>query len=194
MLTKAAKKLLVVTVDDNILATVSPNPGRGYFEWKTVNGNTIFISHKSYYHYLSFVNSQITESSGQGIAVGSGNTPATEDDYTIEQQIYGNISGSCTNTSIYDPETDSVIFRITVTVTNNRSESIEINEIIRTVQSDTASTKGDIVSGSARRVWLVDRTVLESPVVIAPGESGVIHYDFIMYNGNDELTVKAKKA
>ena len=102
-----------------------------------------------------------------GTCFGSGSTPATVDDYRLEQRIDSGISvttqtrASCTSTETY------MEYSATFGVTNTGTEDKTIAEI------------GLIISGHQTNYTtrvLVDRTVLDKPVTIPAGQSKQITY------------------
>lgn len=104
-----------------------------------------------------------------GVQFGSGKTPATADDYKLESQITsgltvanpGNISRSC--------DDDGIHMSCTFGVKNADTKPVEISEIGMVASFNTS---GSSYSG----YFLVERTVLETPIVIPVGESRQITY------------------
>lgn len=101
-----------------------------------------------------------------GIILGSGTTPATENDYCLENALIDqNIPVSTQVTCVIT--VDSVTS--TITVTNNNNTTISIGEIgVWT----TIDNNGGTLAGRC----LLERTVLDAPVVIPAGSIGVIDY------------------
>ena len=114
----------------------------------------------------------------QGFAFGSGTTPVTDDDYTMESLIT-TISGATTGpTTYYDSTNNKYHTYLQFTLTNTGSETITISEIGRFWQVFTASNVGDQCGGyGSQRGLLVDHVLLDEPVVIAAGESGIVRYE-----------------
>ena len=109
-----------------------------------------------------------------GISIGTGTAPATEDDYQLEAPITSGVSGSVTGRSFGAESPQSPYVKYDLTITNTGSAPITVTEIgykqqIRT-SKNIESTTGE--SG----VILLDRSVLATPVTIAPGDAGVITY------------------
>ena len=117
-----------------------------------------------------------------GIYIGSGNTPATADDYTLESQITSGLSvSSPTKLSGYDAENNECTLSFVITLSNTSGSDITVNEIGTVARCYYGSALGGDVSGTSssyRRGVLLDRTVLDSPVVIEAGGSAVLHYTF----------------
>lgn len=101
-----------------------------------------------------------------GIVIGSGTTPATYHDYKLENMITSGLSA----TRVYaDGKTR-------ITLTNNSGGDITIGEIgVQMYSYTTALSTSNNETG--RKVVLVERTVLDSPMTIPNGGSGVIDYE-----------------
>lgn len=149
---------------------------------KDYTGTEKYISMLPFSTAISPIVSTITGDS-KGIAFGSGTTPATEDDYTIENLIRSGISVTYAPSDgfgsyFYDSEANSEDVYMTFTITNNGSSSISISEICRfatfSIGSDYGATVG--TGSNNRSAFLIDRTVLDTPIVIEAGGSGVIRY------------------
>ena len=100
-----------------------------------------------------------------GVVLGSGSTPPTLDDYTLENMIVEGLSGSVTNTAV--DENHNVTK--TYTITNTSDEDITIAEI---------GIHGWVYSQSNRNsvCVLIERTLLEEPVTIPAGGVGIVTY------------------
>lgn len=153
--------------------SVDPNYASGTF--KAVNGTEICFA--PYPNSLSM--SVLTLSSGTaGIAVGSGSTPATVDDYCLESMITSGITATipATATATYDNTHKQYVVSKDVTIANTGSASITISEIGILASTKYANSVGASVSSST--TVLADRTVLDTPVTIPAGQSGVVRYEF----------------
>jgi hypothetical protein len=143
---------------------------------KKQDGNTVYIS--------AFINAQqfpasvssnvVNSNSSSGIRIGSGNTPATENDYALESPI---TSGYTASTPSIDKTVDNngnVSLDYTFTVTNTGSADLTIREI----GYFQNKSSGNTLNGSATNFTylLLDRTVLDAPVVIPAGEYAAIKY------------------
>lgn len=149
---------------------------------KDYTGTEKYLSMLPFSTAITPIVSTITGDS-KGIAFGSGTTPATEDDYTIENLIRSGISVTYAPSDgfgsyFYDSEANSEDVYITFTITNTGSSSISISEICRFATFSLGSDYGAAVGTGAsyRSAFLIDRTVLDTPVVIEAGSSGVIRY------------------
>ena len=110
-----------------------------------------------------------------GWTVGTGNTPATANDYQLETPINSGVSGSATINPINDSTLNRIIKKVSIIITNTGSTNISINEIgfKDSIYSNTAINK----SGN-NAIFLLYRTVLETPVTLTPGESTSFVIDF----------------
>lgn len=153
--------------------SVDPNYASGTF--KAVNGTERCFA--PYPNSLSM--GVLTLSSGAaGIAVGSGSTPATVDDYCMESMITSGITATipATATATYDNTHKQYVVSKDVTIANTGSASITISEIGILASTKYANSVGASVSSST--TVLADRTVLDTPVTIPAGQSGVVRYEF----------------
>lgn len=115
-----------------------------------------------------------------GVAFGTGTTAPTENDYTIESIISSGLTLSGTPSKQYnfDSENDKYYVYYDFTLANTTESDIAISEICLFVTLYPADTKGASPSTSVYNNFsvMMDRTVLETPIVIPAGESGVVRY------------------
>lgn len=103
-----------------------------------------------------------------GLIIGDGNTPPTIDDYKLENQITSGFSYRLS----YPTDNADVVsarkFILNLSVTNTSSDNLTIREIgyIRSSQAMDYSWNH----------YLMDRTVFDTPVVIAPGATKTFEY------------------
>lgn len=102
-----------------------------------------------------------------GIYFGSGITPPTVDDYTLEIPIATGLSIVNVTASNMTLDGKRYSYCSTIELTNKVSAPITIAEVGLFGQGNT---------GSSRKPVLFERTVLETPVVINPGETKVLRY------------------
>lgn len=106
-----------------------------------------------------------------GVHFGSGSTPASKTDYCLESYI-GSL-GIQNGSRIYVNEGDGVhSYHVTFGVTNNNAEEIVIREIGLSVPVITSKTS----SSTKCYPVLLERTVLDEPIPIAPGETKLVTY------------------
>ena len=118
-----------------------------------------FISGSDYKVDLSKVNQGYNGSKG-GVVFGDGNTPATAEDY----KLAGNIITGFTATANLARSIDNGVAQIVATYTINASSEVTIKEIVA-----FASTGGN-------GTYIVDRTVLDTPVTIPADGVGQVVY------------------
>ena len=97
------------------------------------------------------------------LVLGSGNTPASVDDYKLESIITTSLSGSVSKSV-----DDNGNLVIVISVTNTSSAPIIVGEIGIPANCHNEST--------ARDLCLVERTVLDEPITLGAGESCFISY------------------
>ena len=119
---------------------------------------------------------------GYGMAVGSGDTPPTENDYSLEQIITtGLTSVSFTVISAQGlDDSGNIQHVITAVLRNTSSEDIVIREVGTQVRCYSSYPNGS--GNNASHYFLIDRTLLDNPVTIAPNDTGMIQYTIKMLN------------
>ena len=106
-----------------------------------------------------------------GVYFGKGTTPAQKSDYTLETPLESGLSFTFPGIQAFSDDGDGVWSVITsYTVTNTTEETISISEI------GVFSTFGQYKGASSYPPVLFERTVLTSPITIAPGEAKVVNY------------------
>ena len=175
MLTAVGKKIILMS------STALPggDVGKGaIIEMKDIKTGSIFYTN-GYPNdqSMTLANSAITLT-GSRVYVGSGSTPATENDWFLESPLVNN-EFTANHTSSYTLNSDKTIMYVNndYVITNQTQNEITIREIGRAICVYTSTTKGDSVS-STKKAALVDRTVLETPVVIPAGEAATVRYQF----------------
>lgn len=129
-------------------------------------------------HSLTRRVTSISNTDTYGIALGSGNTPATEDDYTMESLITTGSVVIQTAATAYDTINKVSYGYINMTITNNTSDDITINELGLFVTARAANTAGGELNANFNYTVMVDHTILDAPLVIAPNDVGIIQYHF----------------
>lgn len=113
-----------------------------------------------------------TNANSSGFCVGSGSTAATENDYELASMITSGLSASVVATASLDGGNPTAVYDLTIT--NTGSEAVTIAEIGFKQNLYTTTTEGG--TSFSNRVFLLDRTVLDEPVIIPAGEFAVIRY------------------
>lgn len=130
-----------------------------------------------------FITTALTESSGAGVAVGSGTTAATEDDYTLTNQLTTVTATVSSASVVYDSTSKQYKVRVDYTISNDTSATVTVGEIGKIVKLVATDTQGG--TSGTQKAFLVDHTVFATPVEIPAGEASVIRYEFI-YPGPTE--------
>ena len=147
---------------------------------KTTSNETLYIPPMANSNSASIMTDY--NNSSYGIAVGSSDTAATEDDYILGNLITTLKQSAVPQVSlVYDAENTKLIARIDLPLVNDTAEDIIVREIGRFASYYTTATKGAMPSNSAstKRCVLVERTVLETPVTVPANGTATIRYDFI---------------
>lgn len=170
MLTKSAKRIMAA-----IFAMPNGTQLHDYFiPVKTRNNNTRYMQpDRDNWPAVNSFHFNVNPASGTGISVGTGNTAATDDDYSLESGIPDyTLSGyvSVLNVSMVN---DYPCVELLVSVTNLSGSAFTIAEIGYFVQV-MAKVAGSSSGGTM--VVMADRTVLNSPVTVPAGETKNIKY------------------
>lgn len=117
-----------------------------------------------------------------GVKFGSGNSEESEDSYTLDNVISSGLSVASdpSNNSVryaYDAENNIIEEYVLYTITNTSSENITIAEIGIFEETLIGSDVGETAT-SGRSSFLIDRAVLDTPLVLAPNDSAVVRYAF----------------
>lgn len=148
----------LVTTTNNAMTSAmdSPNSGSPYYP------DTLLSSF--------FSKTACTSTSNTGVAFGTGSTPPSLDDYWLSGDLITEISIVAQRITRANTE-GGVGFTSKLTVENTGSDSIVINEMAIVAKCYKGGTTAN---GSV----MVDRTVLDTPLTLAPGEQGTIDYTF----------------
>ena len=101
-----------------------------------------------------------------GVLFGTGDTPASLDDYKLAGNVIRNIAATINRTYSYSEAQQSL--KTIYTITNNNTGEITIKEVA--LQAEFYSTNG------VTRGCIIDRTVLDTPVTIPAGGIGQVEY------------------
>lgn len=178
-------KNVVGTTTYPIPSFVASSIPNAIFPAKSVAGTSYYVpgSVISSGGFSNEFRTSITETGNAGIAVGSGNTAATENDYNLETLIT-TLTGTVNVTYGYDSTNLRNSVQVALTLTNNTEAAITVKEVGRFVKCYTTSTQGGSASGSSK-LFLVQRDVLETPLEIAAGASAVLRIDYIYPGATD---------
>ena len=140
------------------------------------DGTTANLRYSNSYAPFAVMNKCSVNNNGFGVSFGTGTTPATMSDYSIESGLGGTqISVSYPDSVSYSRDNTFDMYSVSFGITNITSDAITISEVGLTVGAS---------SGSSNYVVLVDRTVLDTPVTIPPHETKHIAYT-IRFNYGD---------
>ena len=108
----------------------------------------------------------------KGVSFGTGTTPATASDYSLESMLSSTQISVATPSSVSFSKADTYEeYSVTFGVTNKTDKAITISEV-----GLTAIPYRYIGNTNIFRYALVDRTVLDTPVTIPAGQSKQITY------------------
>lgn len=110
--------------------------------------------------------------SAGGVRIGTGKRPPSADDVNLESQITSGIYVTNQSELTYSVDENGIHFSATYGVRNNGADSLEVSEI--GCYGKVKIRIGSSTTGT--RAFLIERTVLETPVVIPAGESRQITY------------------
>lgn len=143
-------------------------------------GASLYIPH-SYYNggYWALITSALAKTS-YGVAFGSDSTAPTENDYTLGSQITGISAPAPTIETVIDTTNWRYIARLDYAVSNNTGTTITIAELGLFEVFYVATTRGATPSASSsnRHSFMIDRTVLDTPITIPNGSAAVVRYEF----------------
>ena len=168
MITKQFKQFMAVLLQANNDSLAGLLPCKNY------DGTTVYVSPYIYNTFPKEASKTVRFNPVMpGILVGSGSTPATEDDYALEAIIDSGLSASSTTRTLSLDESGNPVLTMTFTLTNTESYSITVSEIgyCQTIFCSTTQN-----ANSNTMPLYIDRTVLSNPVTIAAGDSATIKY------------------
>lgn len=101
-----------------------------------------------------------------GVIFGSGTASPTVDDYTMAGELFATGSVSANVERSFDDE--GAYWTATYTITNTGDEDFTVGEIGLYANSNSTNVKGP---------FLIERTVLETPITIPAGGVGLVTYN-----------------
>ena len=111
--------------------------------------------------------------SAAGICMGQGDTAPAVTDYQLENQIEYSLTGSVIQTVLDLDANGNPYIQFDIAVTNTADTAVTVREIGYRQSLYAATAVGGTGSN---RVCLLDRTVLDTPVTIAPDGAATIRY------------------
>lgn len=141
---------------------------------KAINGDSPDRAPDSYYPFYA-CGGQLLPSGGTsgdgyvygGLLIGSGSTPATVNDYKLENQIKTGFSAIAAISNDNNSIASARQLLATTTITNTSSSDLVINEV---------GYARKYANGSIGWTVLLDRIVLDTPVTIAPNKTRTFEY------------------
>lgn len=160
-------------------AILLANGGNGVIPITKPNGSTAYLA-------ADFSNNQVfpyavpsasvsvdTTINYRGIYIGSGDTPATENDYTLQNFISSGINSTGTITHNVDAN-NNPYKAFTITLTNTTNSNITIKEVGYAISCYASNT----FNGSTSMIYmLIDRTVLETPLTVPANGTAILYYE-----------------
>ena len=142
------------------------------------DGTTANLRYSNSFTPFAVMNKWSVNNNGFGVSFGTGTTPATMSDYSIESGLGGTqISVSYPDSVSYSRDNTFDMYSVSFGITNKTAEAITISEVGLTAVPYSYSTAS---------YALVDRTVLDTPVTIPAGQSKQITYT-IRFNYGDTV-------
>lgn len=179
MLTKIGRFFYGTNNTDYVIPKLDEN-NYGVFPWRKISSSDpVYFSSYLRNHTFSSLIQSIGDTGTYGIALGSGTTPVTDEDYTMESLITSGLQASfATVAKAYDSEEGKSYSYINITVTNTGANEVTISEIGIFATSRTSATRGATVSTSNDVSVMIDHTLLNAPITIPATEAAVIQYRF----------------
>jgi hypothetical protein len=112
-----------------------------------------------------------------GLYFGTGTTPPTKGDYTIESRASANLSVSAGSLMSYKDDDGNYVYYVDYAITNTGTDTTQISEICLFIPMTSSS------SSTSYYCVLAERTVLDEPIVIEGGKAKVVTYK-ITFNPN----------
>lgn len=115
----------------------------------------------------SLVTKEISNTDAPGVFFGDGDTPPTEDDYTLSGSQVTTLVARSTN-SVSSVEGNDVVHATSYFLENTGTTEVTIKEV--------AWVSGHRTQSNLSHYFMLDRTLLDSPVTIEPGGVAKITY------------------
>ena len=160
----------------NVVASIIAKTSANYtgLPVKAINGNTYYLNAALISFPQTATTSFSRSVSAAGIQVGSGDTPVSESDYKLDNMVTNSsVTGSVNISRTLEDGKLYIIFDLTIT--NGSSDTIQIKEIGYSQYLSSGTTQAGTVVSSAY-CFMLDRTVLDTPVSIAAGDFATIRY------------------
>ena len=159
-------------------ATLLANANKGLIPVTLPNGNTAYLApyfnNNQIFPYATPSPDAMISSSiaSRGIYIGSGNTPATENDYTLQSFISSGITS--TGTYSHNLDGNNPYKGFTITLNNTTSSDITVREVGYAIACYTSNT---LNNAGSQNYLLIDRTVLDNPLTVPANGTAVLYYE-----------------
>ena len=157
-----------------------------------VDGRSWFLNRKFTSFPYSITASLTTTANAAGISIAAGDPQdASKNDDRANNLLNTITSGVTLTLASTTSGTDSFgapYVEYKITITNTGSEALTIREVGYKQKLRCMKYVGD--SDDSEAVFLLDRTVLETPLVIQPGDAGVLHYRLAVFADREKAGVK----
>ena len=157
-----------------------------------VDGRSWFLNRKFTSFPYSITASLTTTANAAGISIAAGDPQDASKNDDRANNLLNTITSGVTLTLVSTTSgTDSFgapYVEYKITITNTGSEALTIREVGYKQKLRCMKYVGD--SGDSEVVFLLDRTVLETPLVIQPGDAGVLHYRLAVFADREKAGVK----
>ena len=168
MITKNFRALLTTILESMDGAAIAALPVTDY------NGAQLYLSSKAGAFPATVTTAvRIGSTVNLGIYLGSGNRQESENDYNLQTRITTGLTAQ-TPSKVTGLDSDGNLYlEYLFTLTNTTENAIIVREIGYVQGIYAGTTVGSTVS---LKNFLLDRTVLQTPVTIPAGESAAIKY------------------
>ena len=175
----------------NLLAMVleSSSAISGGMRARDVTGRVYYL-HGAFGFPSSRTETYTLDAAAAGVSFGTGERAAAETDYQLQSHIGSGITVSLTSRTVGCDSPGNPWIQYAFTITNNTGDTLTIREVGYKQLLKSATTPGRTANVDA--VYLLDRTVLASPLEIANGDAGVLVYK-LKTNPIPEKTISGVK-
>ena len=116
---------------------------------------------------------------GSGVCIGTGSEPPNEEDYNLQEHITGGVAMLLISREI-GQENGCPILTYTFSIANTTQDTLIVREVGYKQPFNCANGPGRLsasnTDNTGNYVLLLDRTLLDTPMVILPGDVGILVY------------------
>ena len=169
MITKIFKYFMAAVLESN-----GNNNTTGKWEVKNTQNQTRYLGFHIGYFPTNIYSTVSFATASPGIQVGTGNTAPTEDDFRLASQITSGMTAtSPTMTRNLDNDGNPYLEFVFV-LSNSTGNDITVSEVGYVQYLYSASSQGGM--DSSLSAYMLDRTVLSTPVTVPANDSAAIKY------------------